>query len=188
MRFLKKRIIAALHHDLSQSKHPRKYSLSKSKPKSSQRHFRQKKKISSSKSTRSKGDAIFAKNIVKNYGKAMSAFAASKFCFPYLKDLAKKEGVDENKFLNFIATYKESVDSIDSLRALLILYEDDSKDLVGFKKVFRGLCEIFLKYFSVNWIFNGKMHHKLQHLKYRHKMLRRIRNPEMFTYLTSKIK
>jgi len=118
----------------------------------------------------------------------MSAFAASEYALPYLGDLAKKEKVDDKKFLNFIVTYKESVDSIDSLRALLVIYDDDSEELKSFKRIFKGLCEIFLKYFAVNWIFHGKMHHKLQHLKYRNKMLRRIRKPEMFTYLTSKIK
>jgi hypothetical protein len=91
----------------------------------------------------------------------MSAFAACDSATCYLKDLAKKEGVDEKKFLHFIVTYKESVDSIDSLRALLLGYPDDTEDMIKYKKVFKGLCEVFLKYFAVNWIYNGKMHHKL---------------------------
>ena len=133
-------------------------------------------------------DKGMSKNIVKNYGKAMGAFAASDLALPYLDELAKREEVDKNRFINFMATYKESTDSIDSLRAMLLITESDSKEMAGFKRIFKELCEIFLKYFSVNWIFHGKMFHKTQHLKYRYKMLRRVKQPEMFTYLTTKLK
>lgn len=132
-------------------------------------------------------ETTLSKNIVKNYGKAMSAFSASKLSWPYLVDLAKEQDIEPNSFLGFISTYKESIDSIDSLRAFLIVYEDDEPEMVAYKTIFRGLCEIFLKYFAVNWVFHGKMMHKIDHLKYRHKMLRRVKNPEYFTYLTTKL-
>jgi len=135
-----------------------------------------------------KVDQTISKNIVKNYGKAMSAFAASDLAKPYLEDLAQIENIDQNKFLEFMATYKESTDSIDSLRHLLIVSPDDPTELAAYKRIFKRLCEIFLKYLSVNWIFHGKMFHKMHHLKYRYKMLRRVRKPELFTYLTAKIK
>ena len=66
----------------------------------------------------------------------MSAFAASNLSKPYLKGLAEKHNVAGEQFTNFIATYKESIDSIDSLRAFLIIYEDDDDRTAAFKAIF----------------------------------------------------
>jgi hypothetical protein len=134
-----------------------------------------------------KADGTLSKNIVKNYGKAMAAFAASKLAQPYLEDLAKEHRVRPIDFHNFIASYKESIDSIDSLRGFLLPYEDDEEEIQCYKRIFQGLCEVFLKYFAVNWVTHGRMMHKDDHLKYRNKMLRRVRNPEIFTYLTTRL-
>jgi len=132
-------------------------------------------------------ESIVSKNVIKNYGKAMAAFACSKLSKPYLEDLAKKEDIVSADFTHYVATYKECTDSIGGLRSLLLATENDSEEVCTYKRVFKALCEIFLKYFSVNWIFSGKMNHKMLHLTLRFKMLRRVRNPEYFTYLTSKI-
>lgn len=67
---------------------------------------------------------------------------------------------------------------------MLIIHEYDSLELALFKKVFKELCIIFIKNYSVNWIFSGKIGHKDVHLHARAKMLRRIKHPEFFTPLS----
>jgi len=123
------------------------------------------------------------KNIVKNYGKAICSFGCSDIAKPYLEPILEKEKVQQKQFQEFISKVKESIDSIQSFRALLLIRDDDTSDVVAFKRVFASIGEIFIKYFSVNWIFSGRITHKDAHLKFRFKMLRRIKHPEFFTYL-----
>ena len=128
------------------------------------------------------------KNIVTNFGKAIATFALSDLTLPYLIPLLhqqKKNGQDISAvdFLNFVKQAKGTIGSIDSLRSLLLVKEGDSLRESACKKVFQGVAEVFIKYFSVNWITHGRVTYKLEHLKFRHKMLRRIQNPELFSYL-----
>jgi len=124
------------------------------------------------------------KNIVKNYGKAICSFACSEVGKPYLESVLEKHNIQQQKeFLAYISKVKESIDSIQSFRSLLLVRDDDTDDIVAFKKAFAAIGEIFIKYFSVNWIFSGRITHKDTHLKFRFKMLRRIQHPEFFTYL-----
>jgi len=58
-----------------------------------------------------------------------------------------------------------------------------SEEELNLKKVFQEICIIFLKFFCVNWLYNSKISEKIAHLKYRFKLLRRVRNPQYFTYL-----
>ena len=124
-----------------------------------------------------------SKNIVKNYGRAMSSFAYSEISLPYLEPLAQEQGVTVAGFHEWIQSNKENIDGIERLRWLIIVTQKDSETIAAFKRIFQQLCIIFLKFFCVNWIYGGKLTHKQVHLNYRFKMLRRVRNPEMFTYL-----
>jgi len=123
------------------------------------------------------------KNIVKNYGKAMCSFAASNLSLPYLQLIAKSENIKLDRFKEYFRCKKELVGSIESFRNLYIEDSTDSEEIKAFKRIFQKISVIFIKDFSVNWIFNGKLTQKQAHLKYRYKMLRRIQNPELFTYL-----
>jgi hypothetical protein len=124
-----------------------------------------------------------SKNIVKNYGRAMSSFAYSEISQPYLEPLAQEENVTVSGFHEWIQNNKENIDGIERLRWLLIVTPKDTMVIAAYKRIFQRLCVIFLKFFSVNWIYSGKLTHKQVHLNYRFKMLRRVKNPEMFTYL-----
>jgi len=124
-----------------------------------------------------------SKNVVKNFGKQMASFSCSVLSMPYLVPLAQQFNVTTSGFLDWIEEHKTRINSISALRSLLLITEDDSPEVKSYKKIFQQLGEIFIKYFSVNWIFNGRISNKLVHLKYRFRMLRRIRNPESFTYL-----
>jgi len=123
------------------------------------------------------------KNVVKNYGKAMCSFAYSDMARPYLKEIVKRYGITINEFSEWVLNYKERVDSIESLRWLLLAMNSDDEATRRFKMIFQSISEIFLRFFCVNWIYSGKLRHKETHLNFRTKMLRRVRNPEMFTYL-----
>lgn len=125
-----------------------------------------------------------SKNIVKNFGKAMCSFASSHLAIPYLERINchSKDDVDLEEFQSHIHSKRDLIDSIDSLRSLLLITKNDDEILIGFKKIFQEISVIFIKYFSVNWIFQGKMSHKQAHLRSRFKMLRRIKSPQHFTY------
>ena len=113
-----------------------------------------------------------------------------KLAIPYLKiiiDQHYKGKVQAHYFQRSIRSKKRKIVNIITLRDLLLIRPENTEKEVIYKKLFAEMCEIFIKYFSVNWIFGGKMKLRDEHLKFRFKMLRRIRNPEYFTYLTSQV-
>ena len=123
------------------------------------------------------------KNIVINYGRAISVFAISKLSDPYLDNLIKDKEFDRSKFNEYVKRIKSTIGGISSFKAILIGVEKDTREVIVYKEIYKKLAEIFIKFFSVNWIIHGRMGHKEVYLKYRYKMLRRIKNPELFTYL-----
>ena len=132
-----------------------------------------------------------SKNIVKNYGKALCSFASSKVAIPYLDNIVEKnelKPVSVSSFAQYIKLKKEGLNSIESLRRLLVLESKDSVEISCYKILFKEVSIIFLKYFSVNWIFGGRLAHKDAHMKFRFKMLRRVQDPEHFTYLKASAK
>jgi hypothetical protein len=62
---------------------------------------------------------------------------------------------------------------------------DDSAQLAAFKRIYKRIGEIFIKFYSVNWIFNGRLNYKDAHLKFRNRMLRRLKNPDSFNHIKS---
>ena len=122
-------------------------------------------------------------NIMKNYSRALVNFALSKSAKPYLDCIIEKENIAHFDFEWFISSGRRKVNCIKSLREKLLITTDDSERIAGCKRAFRDICVVFLKIFSVNWIFNSKISDRRTHLMYRFKILRRVRNPEHFTYL-----
>jgi hypothetical protein len=123
------------------------------------------------------------KNIVKNYGKAICKFIASPLATPYLDAFLETENVSFRGFISFVNNSKTNIDGLYNFRSVILIDEKDDQETAAYKRIFTELSEVFIKYFSVNWIFHSKVFHKEAHLKFRFKMLRRIRNPELFTYL-----
>jgi len=124
-----------------------------------------------------------SKNIVKNYGRAICSFIISDLGVPYLKPMLAKERVRIEELRTFISNEKERIDGISSFRRLLLPNESDEAKVIAFKNILKEMSVIFIKYFSVNWIFSGRLRDRLAHLKCRYKMLRRILDPCHFTYL-----
>ena len=122
-------------------------------------------------------------NIMKNYSRAMLHFTESNTALPYLQKKLEQYGIQLARFQEILNAKREKANCIKGFRELLLIYPHDDQELISFKKAFQAICEVFLKFFSVNWIFNSKINDKILHLKYRGKMLRRVRNPQYFTYL-----
>ena len=118
-----------------------------------------------------------SKNIVKNYGKALCSFGSSSIAHLYIENIIEKENLSSVKipeFMNYIKAEKEKVNSINSLRKLLVVDAEDNEEIAAYKKIFKEVSVVFLKYFAANWIYSGKLLHKSAHLKFRFKMLRRV--------------
>jgi len=122
-------------------------------------------------------------NIMKNYCRAFVNFALSDLANPYLAHRSQESTLSTQRFRQILENKKKKVNCIKSLRGLLLHDKKESKEMEAFKEEFQKLCEVFLKYFCVNWIFHSKVSDRIKHLQYRGKMLRRIQNPEFFTYL-----
>ena len=127
-----------------------------------------------------------SKNIVKNYGKAICAFCLSEAGKPYLSKSLQAQGANFQEFKKFVINSKETIDSIDRFRVLLCPNSEyDSEEESQCKLVFRDMSEHFIRDFAVNWIFSSRAQNKYAHLGYRFKMLRRVKNPDTFTFLKS---
>jgi len=140
------------------------------------------KTIKPSNLSQAKKSANSAKNIVKNFARAMVNFAISRMAIPYIELKLVEFKLDLKAFQKYLIERRENMDGISSLRSLLLVTDDDDGQTASIKLLFQYTSEIFVKFFSVNWIFNSKLGDKLVHVKSRFKILRRIRNPEYFTY------
>jgi len=123
------------------------------------------------------------KNIVINYGNAMASFALSKLAVPYLQSSVDKGTLDLQGFIEYLSSSKGRITGVEGLKSLLLITEEDNEKVASYKLAFKMLCEIFIKYFSVNWIIHGRVTNKLVYLKYRTRVLVRVQNPEQFTYI-----
>ena len=134
---------------------------------------------------------ITGAKIIRNYAKALCAFAHSTMAMPYLVSIMDKNFTSNQEiegFKKFIKQKKRNIGSIESLKVLLIVKSNDTKKEQIYKELFSEISVVFLKFFAVNWLFSGKVKHRLEHLKYRHKMLRRVQNPELFTFLKGSLR
>jgi len=122
-------------------------------------------------------------NIMKNYCRGITNFASSFMAVPYLLPLLKKHQIDLETFRKFIQAKKSKINCIKQLRGMLLVMPNDKEQVAAMKEVFKEITIVFLKYFVPNWIYNTKIVGKYEHLKYRFKILRRVKEPHYFTYL-----
>lgn len=121
-------------------------------------------------------------DIVKDYYRAIAAFALSDPALPYLSHkLQSEQMITIDAFRIILNSKKGNANCIRNLRELLVAELNDTEEMKAFKKAFQYICEIFMKYYSVNWIFHNKIKDKAQHLYYRCRILRRIQNPILLT-------
>mgnify|MGYP006976757834 FL=1 len=128
-------------------------------------------------------DVLIIKNVVKNYGRAISSFACSRLSIPYLNNIQRELSFNLQSFLTYASNLKNTIQSIPSFRDAILIEENDTVEMKTNKLVFQKIAEIFIKYFSVNWIFSGKLLYKLEYLKLRSIMLKKIKAPNTLTSL-----
>ncbi len=143
----------------------------------------EKTKVVSPKKNIDSEDGKATKNVAQNFGRAICNFATSDIAAPYLIPILEKEKANMKLFKEYMNQAKKRMDGVLHFRETLLINENDSMELKSIKKAFAEIGEVFIKNFSVNWIFHGKVSYKKAYLKYRFKLLRRIKNPELFTYL-----
>jgi len=124
------------------------------------------------------------KNVYNSYTRAICTFIISKISTPYLVPTAKEFQFEEAEFKRFIYERRETIKGIVELRRLLVAELDDTLTILSFKKGFKKLAEIFIKYFAANWICTSKLEYKLEYLKFRHRFLKGIRDPTLLNSLT----
>jgi len=122
-------------------------------------------------------------NIMKNYGRAMTNFALSTTARSSLVVITAKYRVSLQDFNDYIRSKKKSANCIKQIRKMLPIDGEENEEDFILRKVFQEISIVFLKFFSVNWLYSSKIAEKTQHLKYRFKILRRVQNPRYFTYL-----
>jgi len=141
-------------------------------------------KIEESSVRKSKPKRSLGNNVMKNYANAMVTFALSRMAEPYLSKSPLVRAMPVQWFRQILVSKKRKVNCIKSFRELLVIDESqDSEEIKTFKGLFRAACKAFLKHFWVNWIYNSKLDDKSKYLRYRGRLLRRVENPELFTYL-----
>jgi len=122
-------------------------------------------------------------NIMKNYCRGILNFALSRMAVTYLKPILAKYYMNLEDFRKFVNARKTKTNCIKKLREMLLIKPEDNHELAAVKSIFQEIAIIFLKYFVPNWIYNSKISDKYAHLRYRNKILRRVKNPHHFTYL-----
>jgi hypothetical protein len=123
------------------------------------------------------------KNIIKNFGRAIANFASSNLSLPYLDDIKELKKEHYKGFINYALEMRGFIQNIDTFKESLVTTDQDSKLKILYKQVFRKIAIIFMKYFSVNWIFSGKTLYKQEYLNFRGSLLRKIVDPDSFITL-----
>ena len=140
-------------------------------------------------------DLSSSKNIMKNYARALANFAVSNIATPYIRQMITNKSCDGQQakqsveyqlagFKAFVEKNKQKINCIKNLRGILLADAiKDTAEVMCFKELFQEISVVFMKFFSVNWLFSSKIGDKKAHLKYRMKLMRRVQNPKHFTYL-----
>jgi len=143
-------------------------------------------KIEESSVKKNKPKRALGNNVMKNYARAMVKFALSTVAESYLAGSPLTRTMSLQVFRQMLAPKLRKITCIKRLRELLLIDKNkDSEEIRAFKGLFQEACKVFLKYFWVNWIYHSRLEDKAKYLKYRGKLLRRVENPEEFTYLES---
>jgi len=114
------------------------------------------------------------KNLFKNYGRAICCFIVSELSDPYLDSMLIGLEVDKAQFKSYVQEKKKTILGIIEFEDLFFIQSRDSTVVRCYKNLIVKLSEIFIKYFSTNWIIHGKLQYKMIYLKCRMKILKKI--------------
>jgi len=122
------------------------------------------------------------KNIIINYGKAIFSFAMSDLAKQYIGRYFQNEALNIASFNDFVAELKPRIAGYKNFEAVFTVSETDSEEIALYRRVLKMLGVVFMKYYSVSWIINGKITHKLVYLKNRYSIMRRITKEPIFLF------
>lgn len=122
------------------------------------------------------------KNALKDYGRAICAFILSDSSKAYLpKDSEKDFNLPE--FREFIEKSRIQLTGVKGYKKVLLGKRKNSPRTFLYKKLFKKMALIFIKFYALGWIYSGKVKYKIEYVNIRHKLIAMISNPEMFTNL-----
>ena len=121
--------------------------------------------------------------IMKNYSTALTDFALSNLAQPYLDSMLQRHTASYPVFCLFVTRDTQNVNCIQNLGTKLMIFRNDTESTIRYKRVFQEICQVFLKYFCINWIFDSKVDGKMMYLRCRLKVLRKIQKLEHSIYL-----
>lgn len=126
----------------------------------------------------SRGNQTNLKLVMRNLTKAILDFSVSELSAPYLEQMQKhdEKNLRLDRFYEYINTQKEYLGYSKSLKELVVYGEGETEQEVLYKRVFKKIAVIFLKFFVVNWIFQSRIRNKDMYLRLRFKVLRMIQN------------
>ncbi len=114
------------------------------------------------------------KNIPKNFGKAILAFIQKhKKIVKTIMDKYKSGTAKE--LIDYLELRKKEITTIADLRSLWI----DNP----YAQVIRTLSCVFLRKYSLNYIFNSRVCNYVSHIKYRQRFLEAIQAPNEFKHI-----
>ena len=113
------------------------------------------------------------KNIPKNYGKAIISFIEK--CKQRVSEICSHTGVPFEEFYEEMLETKKSINTIADLRRLWVDYK--------YAKCMRIVSGLFLRKYSMSYIFNSRISNFRSHIKYRHRICEAIKDPQKFRHI-----
>ena len=144
--------------------------------------------LSSSSSFHDKQNQIegqLTRKIVKNFGKAIAAFACSSNAKPLLMQFVRNDLKKYSKFLQFVYEIKDTIEGNRRLKLLLQHQDEDNLQTKQNKDIFRHAAEIFMQGHVYKWLWNSHVENKALHSKLIGQVRIRIQNPDRLDNLTN---
>lgn len=114
--------------------------------------------------------------VIRRLTQAILDFILSELAMPYIEQIQKheNESFSIKSFCEYIRNQREYLGYSRNLKGLVLCAEGENEQEVAYKRVFRKIAVIFLKFFVVNWLFQSRLRNKEVYLKLRFKLLRII--------------
>jgi hypothetical protein len=126
---------------------------------------------------------LATKNIIKNYGRAIANFILTPLFEPYMIAEPLMKDINWREFRHFVEEVRDNLVNLETFRKIISIDQSDDSKVVAFKKLFVKGAVIFIKYFSVNWIFDSKVVYKQMYLRFRGTLLRGVLDPSKLTLI-----
>ena len=125
------------------------------------------------------------RKIVKNFGKAIAAFACSVNAKPLIMQFVHNDVKKYSRFLQFVYEIKDTIEGNRRLKLLLQHQPEDNLQTRINKDIFKYSARIFMQGHVYKWLWNSHVENKDLHAKLIGKVRIRIENPDLLDHLTN---